>query len=157
MQESITTLQVADGSVITDEDEILQKVQDVYSSLYTNEVPATGAAEKRQEVLQLIDGRLSQEENEKLREVPSAEVIDKTVSRLPRDKSHGIDGVIAEILVLGWHFMRQECVDMIQKTQRDASRVVDRQQTGFIAGRDLTQNVLSLRLAQEWAQVTGQQ
>ncbi|KAL3682895.1 hypothetical protein R1sor_000917 [Riccia sorocarpa] len=34
--------------------------------------------------------------------------------------------------------------------------LVDRQQTGFIAGRDIKENVLSLRLAQEWAAVTGQ-
>ncbi|KAL3688863.1 hypothetical protein R1sor_015172 [Riccia sorocarpa] len=33
--------------------------------------------------------------------------------------------------------------------------LVDWQQTGFIAGRDIIENVLSLRLAQEWAQGTG--
>ncbi|KAL3689197.1 hypothetical protein R1sor_015506 [Riccia sorocarpa] len=61
MQESITTLKVANGNVLTDAEEILQEVQEVHSNLYTNEVPVAGAAEKRQEVLQLIDRRLSQE------------------------------------------------------------------------------------------------
>ncbi|KAL3698064.1 hypothetical protein R1sor_012140 [Riccia sorocarpa] len=32
--------------------------------------------------------------------------------------------------------------------------LVDRQQTGFIAGRDIIENVLSLRLAQEWTQAS---
>ncbi|KAL3697371.1 hypothetical protein R1sor_011447 [Riccia sorocarpa] len=35
-------------------------------------------------------------------------------------------------------------------------RLIDTQQTGFVAGRNIIDNILSLRLGQEWAQVTNQ-
>ncbi|KAL3679416.1 hypothetical protein R1sor_022372 [Riccia sorocarpa] len=35
--------------------------------------------------------------------------------------------------------------------------IVDQQQTGFIAGRSIVENILSLRMAQEWVPVTGQE
>ncbi|KAL3692001.1 hypothetical protein R1sor_005652 [Riccia sorocarpa] len=34
--------------------------------------------------------------------------------------------------------------------------IIDRQQTGFIAGRSIVENILSLRMSQEWMPVTGQ-
>ncbi|KAL3681510.1 hypothetical protein R1sor_024466 [Riccia sorocarpa] len=34
--------------------------------------------------------------------------------------------------------------------------LIDEQQTGFVAGRNIIDNILSLRLAQEWAQVSDQ-
>ncbi|KAL3679286.1 hypothetical protein R1sor_022242 [Riccia sorocarpa] len=36
-------------------------------------------------------------------------------------------------------------------------RIIDTQQTGFVAGRNIIDNILSLRLGQEWAHVTNQQ
>ncbi|KAL3689266.1 hypothetical protein R1sor_015575 [Riccia sorocarpa] len=168
-----------------------------------------GVEQKRQEVLQRMDKRLSTEQNERLREIPSEELIEEIVRSLPAEKVPGIDGVVIEILTIGWQYMKVECFEMIRKVwtakkllNRDnrgliklipknedrfsnwltnwrpitlltvtykinaniiASRLkdmmpgsVDRQQTGFIAGRDITENVLSLRLAQEWTQVSGQ-
>ncbi|KAL3677357.1 hypothetical protein R1sor_027305 [Riccia sorocarpa] len=35
--------------------------------------------------------------------------------------------------------------------------IIDSQQTGFVAGRNIIDNILSLRLGQEWAAVTNQQ
>ncbi|KAL3686361.1 hypothetical protein R1sor_008935 [Riccia sorocarpa] len=34
--------------------------------------------------------------------------------------------------------------------------LVDQQQTGFVAGRNITENVLALKLGQEWAAISGQ-
>ncbi|KAL3679149.1 hypothetical protein R1sor_022105 [Riccia sorocarpa] len=35
--------------------------------------------------------------------------------------------------------------------------LVDSQQTGFVAGRNITENVLALKIGQEWADISGQQ
>ncbi|KAL3686887.1 hypothetical protein R1sor_013196 [Riccia sorocarpa] len=207
-QENITTLQREDGRTITDQEEIIQEVEQMYATLYAGVPEIEGAELKRHEVLQMVDRRLSIEQNEKIKEVPSEELIEETVRSLPAEKASGIDGVVVEILTRGWQFMKTDCFLMVRKMWASkklltkdnrgliklipknedrfwltnwrpitlltvtykiiakiiASRLnsmmpglVDRQQTGFIAGRDITENVLSLRLAQEWTQASGQQ
>ncbi|KAL3675882.1 hypothetical protein R1sor_025830 [Riccia sorocarpa] len=206
-QESIKLLQLEDGEMLTEEDDILDHVQQTYSTLYDREPEPEEAVLNRQEVLGLMDKKLTEEQNARLRELPDAELIEEVVRSLPKEKSPGIDGVVVEILILSWHFMKDDCIMMVRKVwmaqkllPRDnrgviklipktedtmwlknwrpitlltttykiiakiiAGRLkqmlpglVNRQQTGFIAGRDILENVLSLRLAQEWAQVSRQ-
>ncbi|KAL3692731.1 hypothetical protein R1sor_006382 [Riccia sorocarpa] len=96
------------------------------------EQEAASTATTRQEVLQLINKRLTREQNRKMRCMPDEELNEKTVKGLPKEKSPGIDGVVIEILIMGWQFMQDDC-------------------------RDIIENVLSLRLAQEWTYVLGQE
>ncbi|KAL3683806.1 hypothetical protein R1sor_001828 [Riccia sorocarpa] len=126
---------------------------------------------------------------------------------MPKEKSPGIDGVMVEILRLGWEFMKEDCFLMVQCfwdrkifTGKDSKGVIklipkndkkhllqnwrpitlltmtykiiakvmaerlkemlpgliDTQQTGFVVGRNIIDNILSLQLGQEWAQTTDQ-
>ncbi|KAL3683686.1 hypothetical protein R1sor_001708 [Riccia sorocarpa] len=126
---------------------------------------------------------------------------------MPKEKSPGLDGVMVEILQIGWEFMREDCFLMVQSfwekkklvgkdsrgiiklipkndqkhllknwrpitlltmTYKIVAKIfairlrgmipelIDSQQTGFVAGRNIIDNILSLRLGQEWAQVTSQ-
>ncbi|KAL3685807.1 hypothetical protein R1sor_003829 [Riccia sorocarpa] len=207
-QENITILQTEEGAALTEDEDILKEVQRNYSELYNREPEGEAALLQRQEVLQLMDKKLTGVQNQILRDTPDADLIERTVRALPKEKSPGIDGVVVEVLRLGWSFMHEDCVKMVQKVwavqkllPRDSKGVIkllakneekawlknwrpitllpttykiiakivagrlkemmagliDRQQTGFIAGRDIMENVLSLRLAQEWTQVSGQE
>ncbi|KAL3675581.1 hypothetical protein R1sor_025529 [Riccia sorocarpa] len=162
---------------------------------------------KRAEVLVLVDRKLTVEQNRKLSERPSEQLIEEVVRSLPKEKSPGYDGVVAEILVAGWEFMKHDCFKMVghvwrmqRLLQRDSRgiiklipkaedlfllknwrpitlltltykiiakilawrlremlpSIIDQQQTGFIAGRSRVDNILSLRLAQDWVQESEQ-
>ncbi|KAL3697986.1 hypothetical protein R1sor_012062 [Riccia sorocarpa] len=127
---------------------------------------------------------------------------------MPKEKSPRIDGVMVEILQIGWEFMQDDCLQMVQsfwtkkeligkdsrgviklipkndmkhllknwrpitlltmtykiiakiiavRLKRMLPGIIDSQQTGFAAGRNIIDNILSLRLGQEWAAVTNQQ
>ncbi|KAL3696131.1 hypothetical protein R1sor_010207 [Riccia sorocarpa] len=58
-QESITLLHVEGGRTLSTEEEILEEVHRTYAALYMNEEAANGREEKTQEVLQLIDKKLT--------------------------------------------------------------------------------------------------
>ncbi|KAL3682896.1 hypothetical protein R1sor_000918 [Riccia sorocarpa] len=67
-QENITVLRTEDGGLITEEEEILEMVQDNYSRLYNYEQEESSVRGKSEEALSLIDGRLTEEQNEILRQ-----------------------------------------------------------------------------------------
>ncbi|KAL3689655.1 hypothetical protein R1sor_015964 [Riccia sorocarpa] len=166
-----------------------------------------GNGGKREEVVSKIDKRTTEDDKKSLEEVPSDEFITRIVMEMPKKKSQGIDGVMIEILQIGWEFMREECFLMVQsfwdkknlvgkdnigiiklipkndkkhplKNWRPITlltmtykimakiiavrlkdilpRLIDTQQMGFVAGRNIIDNILTLRLGQEWAQATNQ-
>ncbi|KAL3695821.1 hypothetical protein R1sor_009897 [Riccia sorocarpa] len=195
------------GEVIEEHEEILEEVHRYYQELYKAEEETTETLVKREEVVSRIDKQMTEEDNRKLEEVPSDEFITRIVMEMPKEKSPGIDGVMVEILTIGWEFMREDCFSMVQSfwdkkrlVGKDSRRIIklipkndrkhllknwrpitlltmtykivakiiavrlksilprliDTQQTGFVAGRNIIHNILSLRLGQEWAQVTNQ-
>ncbi|KAL3695955.1 hypothetical protein R1sor_010031 [Riccia sorocarpa] len=207
-RENITSVKIETGEVVTDEDRILQLIEDTYNELYTAEPENVQTSEKRREVLQKIDRRLTLEQNITLGEVPSEEYIEEIVRELPKDKSPGFDGVTAEVLVAGWDFMGPDCFNMVRKVWRSSMLlskdnrgiiklipkadalfllknwrpitlltttykilakilarrlknmlpdIIDQQQTRFITGRNIVENIFSLRMAQEWAPTTAQE
>ncbi|KAL3685574.1 hypothetical protein R1sor_003596 [Riccia sorocarpa] len=206
-QEEMAALEDASGRIIEDRKEILDKVHRFYEELYAAEVESEEMVENRRTVVVRINRRLTAAQNQLLEELPSEELITKIVMEMPKEKSPGIDGVMVEILRLGWEFMREDCflmvhcvwdkkkligkdgkgvIKLIPKNDRRhllqnwrpitlltmtykiiakviATRlkemlpgIIDSQQTGFVAGRNIIDNILSLRLGHEWAQVTDQ-
>ncbi|KAL3691307.1 hypothetical protein R1sor_004958 [Riccia sorocarpa] len=157
---------------------IIELIEGTYKALYTANPEEAGIQRLREESLALIDRKFSVEQNGKLKELPSDELIEDVVRSLPGDKTSGIDGVTAEVLVAGWSFMKQDCINRIQWNWRPISLltntykiiakifawrlrgmledVIDQQQMGFTASRSITENILSLRLAQDWVMETGQ-
>ncbi|KAL3687782.1 hypothetical protein R1sor_014091 [Riccia sorocarpa] len=57
---------------------------------------------------------MNREQNDILREAPDAELIERIVRSLPKEKSPGINEVIVEVLTLVWQFMQHNCVVMVQ-------------------------------------------
>ncbi|KAL3679689.1 hypothetical protein R1sor_022645 [Riccia sorocarpa] len=207
VQEEMAALEDASGRIIEDREEILDKVHRFYEELYAAEVESEEMVENRRTVVRRINRRLTAAQNQLLEELPSEELITKIVMEMPKEKSPGIDGVMVEILRLGWEFMREDCfmmvhcvwdkkkligkdgkgvIKLIPKNDRRhllqnwrpitlltmtykiiakviatllkemLPGIIDSQQTGFVAGRNIIDNILSLRLGQEWAQVTDQ-
>ncbi|KAL3679848.1 hypothetical protein R1sor_022804 [Riccia sorocarpa] len=203
----MAALEDASGRIIEDREEILDKVHRFYEELYATEVESEEMVENRRTIVGRINRRLTAAQNQLLEELPSEELITKIVMEMPKEKSPCIDGVMVEILRLGWEFMREECfmmvhyvwdkkkligkdgkglIKLIPKNDRRhllqnwrpitlltitykiiakviATRlkemlpeIIDSQQTGFVAGRNIIDNILSLRLGQKWAQVTDQ-
>ncbi|KAL3694987.1 hypothetical protein R1sor_008638 [Riccia sorocarpa] len=196
-----------DGRLLEDQDEMLKEVYNFYRDLYTAEEETEEMLNQRRRVVGRIDRGLSWDDNSVLEEVPSEELITTIVMEMPKEKSPGIDGVMVEILQIGWEFMREDCFLMVQsfwekkelvgkdsrgiiklipkndekhllKNWRPITlltmtykivakiiavrlkgmlpKIIDTQQTGFVAGWNIIDNILSLRLGQEWAQVTSQ-
>ncbi|KAL3688477.1 hypothetical protein R1sor_014786 [Riccia sorocarpa] len=163
-REEITAVKLQTGEVITDEAQILSLIEETYGELYSAEDEGPGTVERRRAVLQMIDKRFSEEQNRHLEENPTDEFIEEIVRSLPRDKAPGFDSVTIEVLVAGWDFMRLDCLAMVRRVWRssrllskDNRDIIDQQQTGFIAGRSIVDNILSLRMAQEWVPVSNQE
>ncbi|KAL3690932.1 hypothetical protein R1sor_004583 [Riccia sorocarpa] len=206
-QEEMSGVVDTQGRLVEEEGEVLQEVHKFYKELYTEEVETEECRTKREQILRLVDRGFTEEQNRRLEAEPDKELITEIVRDLPKEKSPGLDGVTAEILVLGWEFMQQDCFWMVGEVWRRKSlwgkdrkgviklipknkrkhllqnwrpitlltttykiiakifarrlkemlpALIDEQQTGFVAGRNIIDNILSLRLAQEWAQVSDQ-
>ncbi|KAL3675966.1 hypothetical protein R1sor_025914 [Riccia sorocarpa] len=205
--EEMSALEVAPGQIVEEPEGVLEEVHKFYKDLYNAEEESDEMLEKRRMVVGRIEKRLTVEQNTTLEAIPSVELINRIVKEMPKEKSPGIDGVMVEILRIGWEFMEEDCVQMVRsfwdkkkligkdgrgviklipKNERKhllqnwrpitlltmtykivakiiAIRlkdmlpgIIDTQQTGFVAGRNIIDNILSLRLGQEWAQITNQ-
>ncbi|KAL3696088.1 hypothetical protein R1sor_010164 [Riccia sorocarpa] len=116
--ESLTEIRIGTGELVTDEDAISKLVEETYTELYTADLDTVQAETGRREALQLIDKKLTVEQNTKLGASPSEECIEEIRRSVPKDKAPGIDGVTAEVLVAGWSFMKNDCIAMEEKTGR---------------------------------------
>ncbi|KAL3690404.1 hypothetical protein R1sor_016713 [Riccia sorocarpa] len=115
-REEITSIKLDSGEVITEESQILILIKETYGDLYIAEAESPKTTNKRREVLQLVDKRLTDTQNRKLEETPSEDLIEDIVRTLPQEKSSGFDGVTAEVLVARWDFMHVDCFRMVEKS-----------------------------------------
>ncbi|KAL3693786.1 hypothetical protein R1sor_007437 [Riccia sorocarpa] len=206
-KDRIRALKTGAGATVTGNEEILKVVEDFYSDLYNSEGESLESRLERQEVLQLIDRRISVEDSLQVDSIPTMEEIDLTVKSLKRGKSPGLDGVTSDMIQECWEFIKQDCYEMIWAfwdkkalLQKDSQgcikliaknedkqwiknwrpitlmsctykiigklianrlkpllpHLVDEEQTGFIPGRHIDDNILTLRLAEEWGKVSGE-
>ncbi|KAL3689287.1 hypothetical protein R1sor_015596 [Riccia sorocarpa] len=207
-RESIGAIKMESGEIIREEGRVMEIIGESYSTLYAEEEDTAEIRQKRETTLELIDRRLTAEQKSSLDEEPSEELIEEVVRSLPKDKSPGCDGVIAEVLLAGWEFMCQDCYKMVRQVwrlgrilRRDnrgviklipkaedlellknwrpitlltltykiiakviawrlksmLGGIIDQQQSGFIAGRSIVDNILSLRMAQDWVMESEQE
>ncbi|KAL3687388.1 hypothetical protein R1sor_013697 [Riccia sorocarpa] len=141
--EEMTTLEDSTGRVIEGREEILRTIHKFYEELYTAEPESDEMLADMRHVVGRIDKRLTAEQNLILEAVPSDELITTIVMEMPKEKSPSIDGVMVEILKIGWEFMKEDCFAMVQCFWEKKK-----------ACRNIIDNILSLRLEQEWAQVS---
>ncbi|KAL3698294.1 hypothetical protein R1sor_012370 [Riccia sorocarpa] len=84
-RDRIPGLQLSNGEVITRRKDILKVVEEYYSELYNSEGESLENRLARQEILQLINRRISESEAARLNEVPTDEEVDNTIKSLKRD------------------------------------------------------------------------
>ncbi|KAL2635505.1 hypothetical protein R1flu_006984 [Riccia fluitans] len=198
----MTVLRDAENREVTDAEMILNIVHKYYTDLYTQPAVSAEERQEQEEVLGLLEQRVTTEDNHGLLEVPGADELHEVVKKLPRDKSPGEDGLPAEVLREIWPEVGSYCLEFIQEVWRSkrlgnfntgavikllpkndkkedirnwrpislltlaykivgrilarrlkdiVPKLIDAEQTGFIKGRSITDNVLSLGLGQELA------
>ncbi|CAM6129539.1 unnamed protein product [Calypogeia fissa] len=205
--ESIKLLELANGEIIEDGDQVLEEVGDYYTLLYRVDPAIEANNEERQEVLALIHTQVTLEENILLEAEPTEEEITAVVHNFPKEKSPSLDGITAEVLIACWQWMKQDCIDMIHAFWKDglltsqastsviklipkggdrhflknwrpltmltithkiaakllagrikpiSPRLVSAEQTGFIAGCSILDNILAFKVGTEYACDTKQ-
>ncbi|KAL3678728.1 hypothetical protein R1sor_021684 [Riccia sorocarpa] len=68
---------------------------------------------ERQQVLRLIDKKVTPDGNRQLERKPTEEDLDDCIQRLTKDKASGLDGVSADVLRELWEEVKPLCVQML--------------------------------------------
>ncbi|KAL3678607.1 hypothetical protein R1sor_021563 [Riccia sorocarpa] len=84
-RDRIHGLQLSNGEVVTRRKDILKVVEEYYSELYNSEGESLENHLARQEILHLINRRISESEAARLNEIPTDEEVDNTIKSLKRD------------------------------------------------------------------------
>ncbi|KAL3694927.1 hypothetical protein R1sor_008578 [Riccia sorocarpa] len=112
-REAIECLETKDGEILTEGDEILDEIHEFYQSLYTAEPESLERTLAREEVLSLIEKRLSDSDSRAMSAEPDKEEIEDVIFKMAANKALGIDGLTAEILRSCWDFVGDACVQMV--------------------------------------------
>ncbi|KAL3700944.1 hypothetical protein R1sor_018966 [Riccia sorocarpa] len=108
-KDRILGLQNDQGEVITRQRDILQLIETYYT-----ELEGLDSRLARQEILQLIDKRISEAEASSLDRTPTDDEVDATIKSLKRGKSLGLDGVTNDMIIDCWDFIRDDCLEMVK-------------------------------------------
>ncbi|KAL3688310.1 hypothetical protein R1sor_014619 [Riccia sorocarpa] len=92
-QEAIKVLQLADGEITQDKNEILSEIFHFYQTLFS-------AEQEGDDNRQSHDRSLSTEVSRKVSEIPDAKEIEEVASHMKKNQASGQDGLTADIV---WH------------------------------------------------------
>lgn len=112
-------MQKSNGEITEDKEKILNDIFLFYLELYRSEREVEGRIEERERALNLITKKISVEDNSMMIAESTKDEVEKLVMVLSKEKSPGLDGVTAEILVKFWHVMKRACVEMIKDFWRN--------------------------------------
>ncbi|KAL3676295.1 hypothetical protein R1sor_026243 [Riccia sorocarpa] len=87
---AMSVLESESGGIIEEQEDILQEVQRYYQNLYKTEEETTEMVAKQEVVVSRIDRQMNEEDNKKLEEAPSRELITRIAMEMPKEKSPGI-------------------------------------------------------------------
>ncbi|KAL3680493.1 hypothetical protein R1sor_023449 [Riccia sorocarpa] len=141
--EEMTAIETETDTIVEEPEEILEELHKFYQDLYKAEEETQEVLDKKRTVVGRIDRMMSTCDNLTLEAVLNEDLITQIVMDMPKEKSPGIDGVMIVAI-------------LATRLKGILPELIDRQQTGFVAGRNIIDNILTLRLGQEWAQVIGQ-
>ncbi|KAL3698443.1 hypothetical protein R1sor_012519 [Riccia sorocarpa] len=130
--ETMNALELQDGTVTTDRAVIKNEVQEVMTNLYKREEDNEAITQARDTAFTTVTKRITQQHDRKIHVTPTHEEIDKIAKLMKKEKSPGLDGLTIEFLLECWEFVIPTLVDV--------------QQYGFIKGRNITGNLISLTL-----------
>ncbi|KAL3686617.1 hypothetical protein R1sor_009191 [Riccia sorocarpa] len=205
--ERLDALELEDGEITTDDEEMLGEIHTFYQELYTEVPESVEKAAAREAVVCLMTKRISTTVSRRLTEVPSWDEIEGVVFRMKTNKAPGHDGLTVEMVRECWDMVGEDCVNMVKAvwvkkkilrtdsqgvikllakggdrkrlanwrpislmtlsykivTKIVANRIrqvipelVDQQQSGFVKDRQISDNILCFKMAQEWASWMGQ-
>ncbi|KAL3675783.1 hypothetical protein R1sor_025731 [Riccia sorocarpa] len=163
--------------------------------------------QEREEVICMMNKRLSENDSEQLSVIPYAQEVEKVVFGMARYKSTGYDGLTTDVVCECWDFLGSACVQLVQtiwakkrilradchgiiklipkpgekrflsnwrpislmnwtykliskilanRVRDFLPKLVTPQQAGFVKGRYITDNILSMKTGQEWKTWTSQ-
>ncbi|KAL3697642.1 hypothetical protein R1sor_011718 [Riccia sorocarpa] len=112
-QEDIRALKLEDGSITECRGRIMREIGGFYKRLFQDEGESQADIAEHGEVLQLINKKVSPEENERLERIPTDEDLDECVASLAKDKPLGLDGISADVLRDLWGTAKTLCRSMI--------------------------------------------
>ncbi|KAL3684698.1 hypothetical protein R1sor_002720 [Riccia sorocarpa] len=99
-RESIEVLEGPDGEELTEREDILGEIHEFYQTLYTAEEESVDRGRTREEVLQLIQKRLTEEESRNMSRTPGKEEIEEIVFKMAANKSPGAKVNLSKSLVM---------------------------------------------------------
>ncbi|KAL3695509.1 hypothetical protein R1sor_009585 [Riccia sorocarpa] len=112
-REAIKALEMPDGEESTDRGDILEEIHRFFQELYTSEVESEEQRDAREEMLDLIQNKLTREESQKVAEKPDKEEIKAFVFAMKTNKSPGLDGLTVEVVQMCWEFVEADCVRLV--------------------------------------------
>lgn len=106
----------------------------------------------------MVNKCLSREDNEKLLAIPDEDEIDKVVRNFQNEKSSGIDGVTNEMTIAMLPMTYKILSELLaNRLKHLIPLLVDSQQTGFVHGRSITDNLLAFCMGEDWVKLSKQQ
>ncbi|KAL3690117.1 hypothetical protein R1sor_016426 [Riccia sorocarpa] len=113
-RDSINALEIEGGEVTGDQELILGEIQKFYQCLYTKEEESGERANAREEVMSLIQNKITPTESTKVSCVPEEEEIWKVVFAMKHNKAPRGDGLTVEVVKQCWGFAGTGCVKMVK-------------------------------------------
>ncbi|KAL3697338.1 hypothetical protein R1sor_011414 [Riccia sorocarpa] len=109
-RESVHELELKDGEIISDNEDILGEVHSFYQELYTAEDLTPDRIEAQKEVIGLIHARLTDAESQKVIDRPEQQEIEDVVFQMRTNKAPGLDGLTIEVVQGCWEFVGADCI-----------------------------------------------
>ncbi|KAL3700037.1 hypothetical protein R1sor_018059 [Riccia sorocarpa] len=158
-RESLQYLKLPDGSETQSEEAMKEEVTTYFKDQFACQPAEEQDLQLRKATLEMVDKKVTTAQNAFLVAAPDAKEIDNLVSELPRNKAPGLDGVTNNMLQYCWPFIREDCLAMLNTfwLKTVVAGLTSTQQTGFIEGRSIFDNLLGSRMGAEWVQESNQE
>jgi hypothetical protein len=108
-------LENQDGEVVTSEQGLISTVQSAFEEWFCADNVVKENQTGRDKALELVTTRLTTENNADLMAEPTDEEIERVIRDMKKEKSPGIDGVTAEMMLGCWEFLGSDCCAVIHK------------------------------------------
>ncbi|KAL3697864.1 hypothetical protein R1sor_011940 [Riccia sorocarpa] len=120
-RETINSLRSEQGNETSSEAEIKTEVTVYFQKQFECPDASPPDLEERRNTLELVDRKVTEEQNRVLTTPPSPTEIDHLVEDLPRDKAPGLDGVTNNMIQDCWVFIRGDCLALLEAFWADGN------------------------------------
>ncbi|KAL3688010.1 hypothetical protein R1sor_014319 [Riccia sorocarpa] len=143
--ERMNAIITEEGEEITEEDDILTEIHSFYQDLYRRETPPEGSREEESVILATIDKKMGKISKKDVQAV--VKLLRKNAEKFRLQNWRTIS-----LLPIAYKIISKLLAERLKIL---IPKLVD-EQTGFVEGRNITDNILCLHLSQELAEKTEQ-